>query len=215
MNRTFKILSILAAVLALSAVLASAASAAGEYTCAAYPCEGTATSAFGNDTFTVAGGTVQCHVEYKTAVINGPVSRLTVTPIFKEHCKFNAFSASIEMNGCDYVFETPVGSGDNWAAPVEVVCPPEKVITIKVPATTGTTCHLSIPPQTPGGSVAITNDTASGDVTVDADVTNIHYTNVVDGVGCPLEGKGTKTGASYTQHAPITVHSPGKSVSVS
>jgi len=90
---------------------------------------------------------------------------------------------------------------------VAVACPAGKSIQINAPATGTTICEVQVHAQTPGGNVAITNDTAKGDVTVKANVTGIAYTVIKDGFGCPFAGTGPKTGASYTQHTAITFDS--------
>jgi hypothetical protein len=68
---------------------------------------------------------------------------------------------------------------------------------------TAGTCKVTIGEHAPGGVVNITNN-ASGDVSVQAAVTGISYTVTQDGFGCPFAGTGAKTGATYTQHSPVT-----------
>jgi hypothetical protein len=203
MTRKFKTLGVaLFAVLALTAVMASAASAAN-YTAGAYPTTGTGESALGNDTFTTEAGKVECKSHF-SSTLAASSSTLTVTPKYTSCRAFGFLEATVNMNGCDYLFTTPTTPvADVSSANVDVNCSPagNKIII------TAATCKVEIGAQTPTGSVAITNDTAAGDVTVKANVTGIAYTVVTDGFGCPFAGTGAKTGATYVQDAAITFDS--------
>jgi hypothetical protein len=185
----------LVAVLALTAVSASAASAAN-YTSSVYPTTGTGESALGNDLFTTEAGTVECksHFQGTLAATN---TDLTITPTYTSCKAFGFLSATV--TGCKYTFTEPTGSADSYSAKVDVT----STCTI-----VASTCEVSVPTQGPLSSVAITNDTAAGDVTVKANVSNIGYTVVKDGIGCPfLTPNGTpeaKTGATYKQGTAIT-----------
>jgi hypothetical protein len=80
MTRKFKTPGVaLFAVLALSVVVASAASAKYSYTASSYPTTGTATSALGHDTFITEGGRVECASHFQ-GTLTAASSSLTVTP---------------------------------------------------------------------------------------------------------------------------------------
>jgi len=55
--------------------------------------------------------------------------------------------------------------------------------------------------------LAITNETAAGDVKVKGNVTGVKYTVTEDGFACPFGGTGAKTGATYIQDSAVTMDS--------
>ncbi|HYG96177.1 MAG TPA: hypothetical protein VD741_03625 [Solirubrobacterales bacterium] len=201
MIRKIKALGVaLVAVLALAAVLASAASAAN-YTASSYPTTGTGESALGNDVFKTEAGTVECKVHYQ-GTIAAASETLTGSSTYSNCKAFGFLSATVNTNGCDATAKAPVGSGDKYTATGNLVCPLGKSIEI-----TAGTCVVAIGNQSSVGTVALVNQTASGDVTVQANLNSIAYTVTKDGIGCPFAGTGAKTGATYTQTNPITVDS--------
>ncbi|HST68031.1 MAG TPA: hypothetical protein VLI94_00045 [Solirubrobacterales bacterium] len=209
-------------VLALSAVVASAASAEGEYTAAEYPVTMTATSALGNDVFTTEGGTWECQYHYEATLTEASAS--LTAKVTTTGCKaFGFATATVTMHGCDYRYETPTAltthSGPpvthTWTIPLKIACSPGSEITI-----IAGNCEIRIPEQTPGGHVSIaakTNTPASpDDITAQATVTGMAYTVVKDGFLCPFAGTGEKTGATYNQKNPVTLSSTnGKSITIS
>jgi hypothetical protein len=201
MVRNIKILGVaLCAMFALTAVMASAASAEKSYTCSSYPCTGTGVSAFGNDTFATEAGTVKCKAHFK-GTLAGTSSTLTVIATYTE-CKFGEFNATVSMGSCDYLFETPKSTGvaDEFTASVQVKCAEaSKPIIIS-----SLTCEVHVGEQTPGGHVIITDETGAKDVKVRATVTEITYNVTKDGIGCPFAGTGLKHGGTYTQHEEMT-----------
>lgn len=203
MIRKLKILGVaFAAVLALSAVAATAASAEGQVTCSSYPCKITGVSAVGNSTFKTEAGTVECkgHAE---ATINGPSSELTLVGTATECKAFGFLNATVNTNGCDGLSTTPIKIGtDEWTATGHMLCPAGKVIEI-----TAGTCKITIGPQTPATAhTIITNTTVPNPNVVDltGSAAGVNYTVVTDGFGCPFAGTGAKTCATITQHTPVT-----------
>jgi hypothetical protein len=199
MTRKLKTLGVaLVAVFALTAVMASAASAA-QYTASSYPTTATAESAVGNDVFTTEGGAVECKSHF-VGTLTGASSDLTVTPTYTNCKAFGFVEASV--TGCKYTF-TAVST---TSSSVDVVNPCTVV---------ASTCHVTVGNQNGLNSVATTN-TAAGDVDVQANVTGIAYTVVKDGFLCPFNGTGNKTGGTYKQGSAITLDSTnGANVSVS
>jgi uncharacterized membrane protein len=202
MIRNLKMLGVaFAAVLALSAVAATTASAEGKVTCSSYPCKMTGVSAVGNSTFKTEAGTVECkgHAE---ATINEASSELTLVGTATECKAFGFLGATVNTNGCDGLSTTPKKIGtDQWTATGHMICPAGKTIEI-----TAGTCKLTIGPQTPSSAhTIITNKTeATPDVVeLTGSATGINYTVVTDGFGCPFAGTGAKTGASIVQHNPV------------
>jgi hypothetical protein len=196
MTRKLKTLGVaLVAVLALTAVMASAASAA-KYTASSYPTTGTGESAIGNDTFITEGGTVECQSHFE-GTLAAASEDLTVTAKYT-NCRAFGFLEAV-VSHCKYTFTAPSGSGDNYTAIVHVVNAPCTI--------TAGTCKVSIPLQNSLSSVAITNNTASKDVSVKAGVKGIKYNVTQDGFLCPFASAGEKTGAEYIQHNAVTFDS--------
>jgi hypothetical protein len=216
MIRNLKVLGVaFAAVLALSAVAATAASAEGKVTCTSYPCTLTGTSPLENDVFNTEGGKVECKAAFHS-LISEASSSLTVTPTYTECRAFGFVNATVNMNGCDYLFTTPTKIGSHeWTSgspspttnPSEVthvLCPVGKAIEIS-----SGTCKLAIHPQTLAGHLIITNTTNTpeklNDIDIQATYENIKYTVVTDGFGCPFSGTGEKSGATYKQTKEVTI----------
>jgi len=190
----------LLAVLALATALSSTASAAN-YTAGSYPTTATGESARGNDVFTTEGGKVECSSHYK-GTLSAASSTLTVVPTYTNCRAFGFLEASVSMNGCDYLFKSPTGSSDSYTAAVAIKCTAPVGIII-----TAATCQVNLGEQSPTGSVAITNETAAGDIKVKANVTGIEYDVLQDGFGCPFSGTGLKTGGTYVQGNAVTFDS--------
>ena len=177
------------AVLALTAVSASAGSAA-QYTSSSYPTTGTGISEVGNSVFTTEGGTAECKTHYE-ATLNEGSSDLTVTPTVTNCVAFGFIEATV--TGCTFTFTEPTGA-PNYTAKMDIVSSCTVV---------ASTCHLTVPNQGPLSSVAITNN-ATGDVSIKANVTGINYNVVKDGFLCPFNGTGAKTGATYRHEEAVT-----------
>ncbi len=192
MIRNFKVMGlVVVAVLAMSAVVASAASASN-FTASKYPTAATAASEKGNDDFKTEAGSVECKASFAVDALEGPSETATVTPTYSECQAFGFLSATVNMNGCDYVFHT---NGE-----VDVECPAGKVITI-----VASTCEATVGTQTGLKSVALSNSGAG--ISAQANVTGIAYTVTKDGFLCPFNGTGAKTGASYVQNKAVQVSS--------
>jgi len=194
MIRNLKTLGLaLVAVLAMSAVVASAASA--QFTASSYPTTVTATSALGNDDFKTEAGSVECagHFEGTSAEAS---STMTIKANYTGCKAFGFAEASVNMNGCDYVFHS---NGE-----VDLECSGTNKVVI-----TAAACEVQIGSQT--GLKSVTLNNGSGDITAQANVGGIAYTVTKDGFLCPFNGTGAKTGATYTQNSAITVKSTGSS----
>jgi hypothetical protein len=187
MIRKFKALGLATvAVLAMSAVVASAASA--QFTANSYPTTVTATSALGNDVLTIDGTSQECQSHFQ-GTFSEETTALTITPIYSG-CKFFGFaSGTIAMNGCDYVFHSN-GSFD-------VECPAGKVITY-----TAGNCEAQIGTQTGLKSIILTSNPPHVDARFSITGMTVNVTK--DGFLCPLTGTGHKT-ATYSQGSAMTV----------
>ncbi|HEX3240504.1 MAG TPA: hypothetical protein VHR18_10265 [Solirubrobacterales bacterium] len=182
MNRKIKTLGVvLASVLAMSAIGASAASAA-EFHSAVHPQEihGTQTT---SHVFTTNAGTVTCKKATFTGTSAAKTSATqTLSPDYNECTAFGFINVPIHENGCALLF---YANGTS-----EIACPFGKKIEITAPF-----CTTTIYPQHLTGGV--TYATITTDITVTTNITGIHYnecgTTRTNGT---LTGKTTWVGVS-------------------
>jgi hypothetical protein len=190
------------AVFVLVAATASPASAAS-YTASSYPTKAVGISPLGNGTFTTEAGKVECVTHYESHSLVASSSGWIVTTFFTECRAFGFLSATVNMGSCSFQLLTPSGSGDSYSAAVKILCS-EAANPITV---TASTCKMTIGEQSPTGSVAITNNTPEGDLSIKANVTGIKYTVTQDGIGCAFSGTGAKSGATAVHDNAITFDS--------
>jgi hypothetical protein len=221
------------AVLAMSALGASAAQAAPEFTCSAYPCTATGSNTLGNEKFTTEAGTVECDSHFlvermrtakeveegKTPDLLGPSPTVTVTPTYTGCTAFGFLNATVNVEGCDYIFHATeaVEAGKVYKHHVDVHCPANQSIKI-----VAGTCRAEVTGKTKtetqaavnqGLTTVTTTNLAGGSVTVQPNVANIDMHVTQDGFGCPFNGTGTKFG---TYHGDVVISRVGGgSVSVS
>ncbi len=194
MIRNLKALGfVLAVVLATSATVASAASAAGQLTSDG-PVKLTGTSAGG--AATAFGFKVECH-EHATVGAVGetphgfltpPVSSFTVQTQ-STNCVatigVTVAPATVTTNGCDGV--TKIGetiSAGKWGGSGEIICPESKQIEIHAytnSAHTSTICTVKIPPQA-GLTGGFVENIAGGKITLGGTIKGIKATKT--GVLC-------------------------------
>jgi len=189
------------AVVAMSAMGASAAEATPEFTCSSYPCTATGTTVLGNSTITTPGGSITCDTHYKvekynapTEDITGPTSTVTVTVTTTGCTAFGFLSATVNMNGCDYVWHATerLGAG-HYVHHVDIACDVSKAITI-----TAATCEATISAQS-GLTDITTLNLANGTLTAVPTVSEMTMKVTKDGFGCPFAGTG-HVKASYHGH---------------
>jgi hypothetical protein len=173
------------AVLALSAVVASAASANTFMTKnSVYPqtVEGSQSTAH---VFTVTGQKVTC----KTAKFKGTATAASSTqevhPTY-EGCTAFGFEASVTTTGCNYLFHLAAGgSGSPQSGTVDIVCETGKSIVIN--AGFGT-CEATVGAQTGLGGQTFTNTTVGGveKIIVGTSTTGITTNVTKSSFPCPL-----------------------------
>jgi hypothetical protein len=208
MIRNLKSLGLaLVAVLAMSAFVASAASAAPEFTASAYPATSTGSNTKGSEAFTLDGTSVLCDSHFVSNKLEAANSTLTVSPTYTNCEAFGFISADVTVEGCTYVFHaTELVSAGVYNHHVDVVCPTGKSIKIEAG-----TCVAEVKAQTNRTTVKTTN-LKDGTVTVEPNV-SVSTTVTNDGFGCPLAGTGTR---NATYHGDVVVSRVGGgSVSVS
>jgi len=221
MIRNLKVLGLaVVAVLALTAMMASAASAAS-YTASSYPATATGANTKGSEVFTTEGGKVECDSHFEGS-LNAASSTLTVTPKYTSCEAFGFLEATVNMEGCDYLFHAT----STTTTDVDVVCPAGKSIKI-----TAGTCKVEIKgvvevTHKEGEKVVVTvaginqglksvgTSSPFPNVIAKPNVTGIAYTVTQDGFLCPFNGTGNKTGATYTGEVTLS-RVGGGSLSVS
>jgi hypothetical protein len=195
------------AVLAMSAISATAAHAVPKYTCSSYPCTGTGTSLENSEEFTTPGGTVTCHASYVVEKLNSsagipqPEQSVTVTPTYTSCKAFGFLNATVTTNGCDYDFTaTSKVSAGVYLNHVGITCPATKSITI-----VAGTCEVDVPEAGNTNLTTVkTTNLADGRVTVEPEIGPEITMNVTkDGFGCPFTGTGHFKG-SY--HGHVIIH---------
>jgi len=217
MIRNLRVLGLaFVAVLAMSALAATAAQAAPQFTCSAYECSATGSNTIGSETFTTEAGGVQCDSHFTVEEVGTTVgtgiqnaeTKVTVTPTYTGCTAFGFLGATVNVEGCDYVFTATEKIAEGvYTHHVDVVCPTGQSIKI-----TAGTCKAEVKAQTGLTRVKTTN-LANGTVTVQPEVGGISLNVTQDGFGCPFSGTGAKTG-SYHGHV-VVAREGGGDISVS
>jgi hypothetical protein len=222
MTRNVKVLGLaVVAVLALSAVVASAAQA-HMFRAASYPAFIHGDQDGGTHIFEIAGGRkFTCEEVTFTGTVASTAAAaegVTVTPDYKKcHAKFPLFEqklpVTVTMNGCDFLFTTPETKTppDEYTGKVHLKCPENKKIEIHVyenatkHAEDKSLCTFSVGAKDNLGSITYHNKTNTptsvNDVTLTGLVTNIPYTRTSG----TLANCGGATGEStYTGNSTVT-----------
>jgi hypothetical protein len=171
MTRNLKILGLaLAAVLAMTAVMASAAQAT-KFHATKYPVKLTAIEDTQDHVFKAGGGQVTCNTTDFTGTATEDSSTQTINATYDE-CEALENEATIDGFGltapnCDYLFHAS-GTAD-------LKCKAGTQVVITTPV-----CNFTVPAQNGLATLKFTNKAASGitqhDITVDINVTKIKYT---------------------------------------
>lgn len=209
MIRNFKALGLaLVAIFAMSAMVASSASAQGKLTSdGPVTLDITETGVETANSLEAFGGTTVCpgttytgHAYNVTphGLIASGATTATITPHYKqENCRASGNPATVITTGCDFVFHLGASTGvDKFAVTTDVVCPPE-VAGIHVQVFSSTTestkiCELTVKPQTglSGVSVETTTNASPHDLDIVGTFQNIHVSR---SGACLLDGKGSTT----------------------
>jgi hypothetical protein len=216
--RNLKILGlVLAAVLAMSAVAASAASANKNYWFQSDAPAGATTKLTGEqkeengDRFVVDGGTVRCQKTHYTGDQTGPTATtLTLTASYTG-CKFGSFEATVNMGNCHYQIHTDTnGNTTNGSFDtISTITCSSGDITVTVTSVGTIKCILHVPAQTLGTGIVATNATLPNntkDVTAHIDFSTITYTQTGGtGLGaCPNLGTTHTSNGLYEGEATLT-----------
>ena len=183
----------------MSAAVASPAHAQfADFEASGYPATITGEQ-IGLDEFSTKAGTTSCtHATYH-GEIGGPTSSLTLSPTYSGCKAFGFFNATIDMNGCDYLFEASGTWGfEEFIGSMDILCPAGKSIAI-----TTSVCVVTIPGQneilyaTYGNTPGATPDDV--DLAVNAEL-KLKYT--IDS-GCATSSPGTFTSGSMRSEATL------------
>ena len=191
----------LIAVTALSLVIGSSALAA-QFTAEKYPTTYEATGAEGSGAFVTEAGSTRCKKISASGTLSAASSTATISSTYSECTAFGFLATTVQMNGCDYLMHVTEGAGDTYKGNGDLVCPAGKEV---FGIGGAEVCVIHIPPQTNSVQIEFTNDTANKRVSGKLTGSNIHYTVVKDGFGCPFSGTGTKTGAKAEQASPTVI----------
>jgi hypothetical protein len=179
------------AIFAMSAFLAPAAQA--QFTASSYPTTAVANSAIGNDDFKTEAGSVECAADF-VGTLTEASNTLTLEPTYTNCKAFGFTEASMNMNGCAYVFH-------RWSlliSHVTIECSGGKIL-IKAG-----NCEVQIGEQGPLSSISLSNN--GNHIQVAFNLANIAYAVTKDGFLCPFGGTGNKTGGTYTQNESVTLY---------
>jgi hypothetical protein len=141
--------------------------------------------------FGTEAGPVKCATASFSGSLTEASNTMSLSPIYSGCEAFGFLEASIEMNGCTYVYS--VGAG----YPMAISCPAGKSILIK-----GGTCKVSISAQTgvKGNNYALLRPTSTGRAAIEIQhkLSGLSYTVTQDGFLCPFAGTGTRTTGAYS-----------------
>lgn len=206
----------LVAVFALSAVVASSASAAAAFTGDAgatitgAQVSGTITGSVktGHE-FTTKAGTIKCSTATFDGVATAAVSaEQTLAPTYSGCFLGGVVPVHVKMNGCDYLFkgDTTV-STSTITVKTDVVCSGGGPIIVEA---TGSTCVITIPAQAGLGGIEAHNAGTAGKMEIEAtiDTTGIKYE--VHG-SCPNSPAQTTPFTDGSYRGVAKLHSSGAS----
>jgi len=187
---------VLFAAVAISATLASAASANPQF-----HLEMEDTTLTGGqitpNVLTTDLGELKCET-IKYDGTQGPFTSttLTLTPIF-EKCKIGGVNTTVTMNGCSYVFHLGENT-ENYEAKMGIECPAGQKFVVHTPG-----CAITIPPQGPKAAVTFTNENeaATRSLVIDLNVGGIEY--IEHGAACASETEATANG-TFAGQATVT-----------
>ena len=171
--------------------------ASATFTASSYPATFSGVT-WGQD-FVLEAGTVECKLNLE-GTLTEPSNSVTVIPSYTECKAFGFASATVNMNGCDYVFDS---SWNTWS----ILCPAFKSIVI-----TAGNCEVTIGAQ--GWLTPFWASNASGGLWLTPETGSLTYNVTKDGFLCPFSGTGPKTGGRYRSVVSIFVSASGKSLSV-
>lgn len=202
-----KIAIALAAVLAMSAVMASAASAVELQATGNTEAELQGVDTV-NHVFKVDGQSVTCNEStFTTGKIAVPAKEITANAVYTGCTAFGFAGATVNMGNCHYRITQPNNVGTNeFTSLVDVICngtnnSANNVINVNS-SVFGSECSVSIGENTATPHILIKNTT--NDIDLNITINTITATKNKDNGLCPLNGTGTVNNATYTGELTIT-----------
>jgi hypothetical protein len=123
-------------------------------------------------------------------------STIRVQPSYSGCTAFGFVGANIEMNGCEYEFKSPTGSGGTYTGNVGVVCPAGEEITV----TESGTCTIHVPASSHNSNLGAATYKNEGTGTARKILVTANFKEGIEysqsGVFCSSETG--KTNGSYT-----------------
>ncbi len=200
----------LVAVLAMSAVAASGAQAAGKLTSATSPVTLEGSTGIGSgEKFDAFGASVECETsKYHTPLTATPAERLTVEPQYGPLCTATGnLRATVTLNGCDFeIYNAIVFTPGHYHVTTDIVCPAGKEIEIHIYGSLAlhnekkALCTLKIPPQVGLEGLDVTD--VHPNLVLEGEVVGIHATQERNSILCP---SGTSTTTAKQTVPGVTV----------
>jgi hypothetical protein len=194
--RRVKLLGVIAFVIGGIFAVVPAISLATNFTASSYPATFTGTSS--GQEFWLEAGKVECSSTHFTGTLSAPSSSVTITPFYGSCKAFGLSSASVSMNGCDYTFTT----FGTWS----INCSSGSILI------TAFNCKVTIGAQAGLAPLSLAN--ASGGLWMGPETGSLTYTVTQDGLACPFNGTGARTGGDYVSVVDMFVSAPGKSIDI-
>jgi len=189
----------IAAVMAMSAVMASTASATPQFTASAYPATVTGSNTKGSEVLTTEGGKVECDSHFVSHSLAAASSTLTVTPTYTE-CTAFGLGATVNTEGCAYILHaTAKDFVTTHTHHFDVTCPTGKSIKI---IAGGGLCRMEIKGQT--GLTGVDTHLSFRSIRTVFTLAGVFYTVTTDSFGCPFNGTGNKSGGEYTGEVTVS-----------
>lgn len=180
------------AVLAMSAVSASFASAAADdLTAEQYPVTLTGKNDPNPPILKTTAGSYECTTSTLHATVSGPTTTVSATPTYSG-CTCIGVACTIDMNGCTYLIHMTEGT----TSTVDIVCPAGQEITL-----TNSKCILHVPPQTGLPHIVWTNVGAGAtrEITGHVTISGLRYKHTEgSGIGKCTSGEGTNGTLDWT-----------------
>jgi len=195
--------TVVAAVLAMSAMVASAASA-DVLTAESVPTTITGNGDSSTHTMGFDIGQFKCSgASYHGAVSASPSSQVTLTPVYTS-CTLAGLAPVISLNGCDYLLHINAASTEGTT---DITCSAGQEITLSAPAVALRKCIIHIPPQTGLGPITVSNigTGTTREITLNMNISGLKYsqTTGTSEVGNCATADGTTNG-TYTGKAVLT-----------
>lgn len=207
------LLKALAVVFVLGALTASAAQARESFIAGAYPATLTGTPLTVHE-WEVSGRSVICAEASFKATLAAKSTELKVTPTYEECFAVvlgNEFPATVEMNGCDYLFTTDPGGAKN--GPTHIKCPVGKQIELHVyldEEHTKVLCTYDVKAQERGKMEYENVAGPPEELKANANVTNIETTRT----GSLAQCGPAATTATYSGNTKFSATSGGKATGI-